>query len=193
MILALALLVACAGPPAQHADPLPEQASLRGVELQLPGPGLLLKAAHAQADPTQPQQGQATDVVAQLGDGPGLSVESARASWDLKGQNVVFEDEVVAVRGAFTLRCARLEASFDSPEQLSRATASGDVSVTHGERVARGERAVLDVAAGQLELTGAPSLVEGGRSLRGERIVLYLDDERLECDRCTLEIAPEQP
>ncbi len=126
--------------------------------------------------------------MAQLGEGPGLSIESSHASWDLSQHNVVFEGDVRAVRGAFTLSCERLEASFDSPEQLSEAVASGEVTVNHRGRVATGQRAVLDVQAGRLVLEGEPSVRQGERSLSGERITLFLDDERLECDRCSLEI-----
>jgi len=190
MMPLLVLFLACSGPSPEAGQALPESASLDGIELRLPGPGLVLRAAHAQTLATEPRQGEASQVTAELGDAPGLSIESAHASWDLRAQNVVFEQDVTAVRGAFTLRCQRLEASFDSPEQLSRAEASGDVTVTHGERVATGQRAVLDVQTGRLELGGQPTVTEGGRSLRGERIVLFLDDERLECDQCVLDITP---
>ena len=183
----LALLLACAGPPSGSGEPLPEIAVFEGVELSLPGRGFVLRAAHAQA--AEPQQGTASQVVAQLGDQPGLSIESERASWDLRGQSVVFEGSVSAQRGAFTLECDRLEASFDSPEQLRLAEATGAVRVRHGERLATGQRAVLDLATGRLELEGQPELTEGGRSLRGERMVLFLDDERLECERCSLVIS----
>jgi lipopolysaccharide export system protein LptA len=189
MIPALALLLACAGPPPAEAPPLAGLASFSGVELQLPGPRLLIRAAEAQV--ADPERGQASEVSAQLGEAPGLSIQSQRASWDLRGQTVVFEGEVHAVRGTFTLECARLEASFEQPEQLSRAEA-WDVTVRHGARVATGERAVLDVASGQLELQGQPALREGGRSLEGERIVLFLDSERLECERCSLALAPPE-
>jgi lipopolysaccharide transport protein LptA len=188
MISLMALLLACAGPHPGSDAPLPERAVFEGVQLSLPGQGLVLRAAQAQA--AEPQQGSATDVVAQLGEQPGLSIESEHASWDLRGQSVVFEGSVSAERGAFTLECDRLEASFDSPEQLRTAEATGAVRVRHGERLATGDRAVLDVGSGRLEIEGEPVVTEGGRSLRGERIVLFLDDERLECERCSLVITP---
>ncbi len=186
MIWLLGLLVACAGTGVGSGEPLPEQAVFQGVELHLPSAELVLRAAHAQA--AEPHEGHASEVKAQLGGAPGLSIESERASWDLRGQSVVFEGAVSARRGAFTLECERLEASFDSPEQLRRAEASGQLRVRHGARVATGLRAVLDVPSGRLELEGQPEISEGGRSLRGERIVLFLDDERLECERCALVI-----
>jgi lipopolysaccharide transport protein LptA len=185
MIAALVLLLGCVPPP-QAEQPLPEGISLAQVELRLPGQGLLIRAAHAEIG--DQQLGRASQVDAQLGEGLGLSIRADSASWDLRGQSVVFEGGVDAVRGAFTLRCERLDASFSSPERLQRAVASGQVRVIHGDRVASAERAVLEVESGRLELEGQPLLRDGGRSLRGERIVLFLDDERLECERCALEI-----
>ena len=82
-------------------------------------------------------------------------------------------------------------ARFDTPESLRSAVATGQVRVVHGERVATGDQAELDVPSGRLEILGAPTLREGARSLRGDRLVLFLDDERLECEACTLEIAAD--
>lgn len=191
MISTLVLLLACAGSPADRDQALPARAALHGVELRLPERGLLLRAAHAETPPSEPGQGEASEVVAELGSEPGLAIQSEYASWDLREHHVVFEGRVRAVRGAFELSCERLEASFDSPEQLRSAVATGEVTVRHRGRVAAGQRAVLDIEAGRLELEGQPSVREGERSLRGERIVLFLDDERLECERCSLEIATE--
>ena len=189
MISVFALLAACSGPGTGPDQVLPGVASFHGVELSLPARGLVLRAAHAQT--LEPQRGDATDVEAQLGGEPGLSIVSEHASWDLRGQEVVFEGAVRADRGAFTLTCDQLRAVFDSPEQLRRAEASGDVRVHHGERVATGARATMDIELGRLELEGQPVITAGGRSLRGERIVLFLDDERLECHRCVLVIAED--
>ncbi len=190
LLVLLVLLAACSVGPLEPREPLPQATSLEGLELRLPAGALVVRAAHAQLD--EADRGRAQQVTASVERGPGLSIQSEQASWDLKGQTVVFEGEVQAVRGAFTLACQRLEARFDSPEALRTALATGEVQVVHGERVATGERAELDVPSGRLELSGSPVLREGGRSLRGERLVLFLDDERLECQACTLEIAADE-
>ncbi len=173
----------------ESREPLPEAASLTGLQLRLPAGSLVLRAAHAQL--ADEDVGHAEQVSATAGSEPGLSIESERASWELRGQEVVFEGSVQAVRGAFTLHCDRLEARFDTPESLRSAVATGQVRVVHGERVATGDQAELDVPSGRLEILGAPTLREGARSLRGDRLVLFLDDERLECEACTLEIAAD--
>jgi lipopolysaccharide export system protein LptA len=189
MTLLLALLLACSGPPERAAQGLPEHSELRGVSLRLPAAGLLIEAARAQTEPRLPERGLATEVSAQLEGQPSASIRAEHASWDLREQHVSFEGQVTLQRGPFTLECRRLEARFDSPEQLRSAEAL-DATIRHRGRVATGQRATLDLVGGSLVLEGAPTVTEGGRSLRGERIVLFLDDERLECERCSLEIAP---
>ncbi|MFH1465631.1 MAG: LptA/OstA family protein, partial [Pseudomonadota bacterium] len=185
---------ACAGPSPEQALPLPRAGVFTGVELAWPARALVLRAARAEA--ADPGQGTAIAVQATVGGegsegAPVLEIRSERASWDLSQQSVVFEGAVEARHGDFTLGCTRLEARFDSPERLVGAEASGDVRVTHRGRVASGQRAVLDVLGARIELTGAPRVQEGGRTLSGERIVLFLDETRLECERCTLAVVPD--
>jgi len=182
------LLAGCGG--GEAPAPLPEHGVLRGVVLTLPGPALTLRAARAELP--SPGEGAAEVVTAELGGEVALAISSERARWDLAGQSVTFEGAVEARRGAFTLSCERLEARFDSPERLVSAEAVGRVVVRHRARVASGGRALLDIPAGRIELTGEPRIREGGRTLAGERILLFLDAERLECERCTLEVAPER-
>ena len=59
---------------------------------------------------------------------------------------------------------------------------------TRGARVVTAMRGELDVATGALVLTGEPVVTEGERRLSGQRVVIYLDDERLVCDGCRLEV-----
>jgi lipopolysaccharide transport protein LptA len=188
MSLLLALLLACSGPPDGVEDALPAHSELSGVQLRLPAAGLVIQAARAQTGPQEPERGEATEVSARLEGQPSASIRSERASWDLREHHVSFEGQVVLERGPFTLECSRLEARFDSPEQLRSAEAI-EATIRHRGRVATGHRASLDLVSGELVLEGAPTVTEGERSLRGERIVLFLDDERLECERCSLEIS----
>jgi lipopolysaccharide export system protein LptA len=189
-VLSALLLCACGGPPTEQVLPLPAAAVFTGVELAWPAGALVLHAARAEA--ADPERGVATEVEATADGGGGaeLQIRAARASWDLDQQSVVFAGAVEARHGEFTLTCEHLEARFDSPERLVSAEARGQVRVLHRGRVASGEHALLDVPAARLELTGVPSLQDGRRTLSGERIVLYLDETRLECERCTLAVAP---
>ncbi|MBN1337472.1 MAG: hypothetical protein JXB39_16075 [Deltaproteobacteria bacterium] len=166
MIAILALLSACG------ADPAPPVATEGG-------PGLVLEGVRADLPATAPA--------------PSLHVTARRAAWDLPGRTVRFEGDVRGIRGDVTLDCAVLEVWFTDPDALERAEASGDVRVRQGAREARARAAVLDVPRGRIELSGSPSLAEEGLRLTGERIVLLLDDERIECDACSLEFLEAAP
>ncbi len=134
------------------------------------------------------------DVRARLSESlPSLHVTARRAAWDLAGHTVRFEGDVRGTRGDVTLACAVLEVWFTDPDHLDRARASGGVEVRQGAREARAESALLDVPSGRIELSGSPWLREGGRRLAGERIVLLLDDERVECEACTLDLVEAPP
>jgi lipopolysaccharide export system protein LptA len=118
---------------------------------------------------------------------PPLTVTGERSSWRLRDGVVLFEGSVQAVRGEVTLSCDQLEVLY-AGERVEQARAAGDVRVVRGGRVARGATAVLTTATGEVVLEGAPTLEEGPNRMSGERIVLWLDDERLECVRCRLEV-----
>jgi lipopolysaccharide export system protein LptA len=124
---------------------------------------------------------------------PSLHVTAQRAAWDLAGRTVRFEGEVHGTRGDVTLTCATLEVWFTDPDALDRARASGGVQVHQGVREARADTALLDIPAGRIELAGSPWMREGGRRMAGERIVLLLDDERVECEACTLDLVETLP
>jgi|WetSurMetagenome_2_1015567.scaffolds.fasta_scaffold461879_2 lipopolysaccharide transport protein LptA len=122
---------------------------------------------------------------------PSLTVASARADWDLKAKKVVFDGNVVASRGPFTLSCDHLEVTYQRADRLEHASATGHVRVSREDLEALGERAILDVDSGRVELLGQPRIHQGSQSLAGNRILLWLDDERLECEGCSLVVEGE--
>jgi lipopolysaccharide export system protein LptA len=131
--------------------------------------------------------GHGTETRAEAPGPPPLVVTGGRSEWKLADGVVVFEQAVTATRHDVTITCDRLEVRY-SGDRVEEATATGHVRVARGARAATGERATLTVADGRVVLEGSPTLTEGPNRMTGERIVLWLDDERLECDRCRLEV-----
>ncbi|MBW1881217.1 MAG: hypothetical protein JRJ84_22920 [Deltaproteobacteria bacterium] len=134
--------------------------------------------------------GQGVQAQAEVPGPAPLVITSHRSTWSLRDGTMVFEGEVEATRGEVVLDCDRLEVSYQN-DRVERAVASGAVRVRRGEQEARGSRALLTMADGRLVLEGDPVLRDGARHLRGERIVLFLDDERVECEQCRVEIAAD--
>ena len=117
---------------------------------------------------------------------PEMKIDSDRSEWNLKERTVVFEGNVRVTRGAVNLQCQTLNVSLGESSAIESAIAGGHVYVQQGARKASSEEAALDAKSGQLILTGNPVVEEDGRSMRGQRIILWLDDDRMTCDDCTV-------
>jgi lipopolysaccharide export system protein LptA len=122
---------------------------------------------------------------------PPLEIDAPRTSWDFKARSAVFEGGVTAKRGEFTLTCDTLTVTFAAGgknDAVDLAIAEGNVTISRDQRTATGERAELHGETGEVVLTGNPTLVEGTNRLNGEVVRLYLDDERISCEKCHLVI-----
>lgn len=187
-----ALWLACAGAPAPISEgALPPD--FEQVELIVGDPPdqAVFSAAQAWAEPDG-VAGQATDATVRLPGEEPLVLTGQRTTWDLRGGKAVFEGNVIGQRGEVTLRCDRLEATL-AGDRVVRAVAAGHLRVERGGRVATGDEAVLLPAEGRVELTGHARVEDGTNVLTGDRLVLYLDDDRLTCDQCRVELALQAP
>ncbi len=132
--------------------------------------------------------GHGVDATATVPGPPPLVITGKQSAWDLKKGEVVFDGGVTAIRADVTITCARLEVTY-AGDKVDVARASGDVHVNKGAREATGDTAVLTVADGRVDIGGSPAIRDGRNLMTGSRIVLFLDDERLLCDDCRLEVA----
>jgi len=196
-----AVLVVAALACAQQAPAQPPLPLLVVEDFSLDIADATIRGARGMLDPEG--AGSSTDVQAVLQQGTGsqategpstdrppTEITAERSSWDLKTREVRFEGDVVVTRGGFTLRCGRLTVQMSDAERVSHALAEEDVVISQDGRRATGARAELHPETGQVVLEGAPVVEEGPHRMRGERVVLWLDDERMECERCSIELAP---
>jgi lipopolysaccharide export system protein LptA len=135
----------------------------------------------------QGEQGSAQMVRAVDG---ALEISAPHTDWDLSKREATLSGGVVAVRDDLRMECERMIVHFSDPGRVEWAVATGAVRVSLGGRVATGKKAKLTTANGVVVLTGSPSLSDGANHMRGERIVLWLDDQRVECEACRLQIDP---
>ena len=172
-----------AGPDGPRLD----HVELEGVAVEAEGVRLSMASATLEKDGT----GTGKVVTGTRSSRPPLEIDAPRTSWDLKARTAVFEGGVTAKRGEFTLECDTLTVSFASGnanDAVDRATAEGNVRISRDQRTATGARAELDGATGEVVLTGNPTLVEGSNRLTGDVVRLFLDDERITCEKCHLVI-----
>ena len=169
-------MLACAAEPAPEPEALlvAEQAT---VSLD----GITISARQAIVDDDGTGRAQTVQAAA-----PPLNIIADSASWSFSERTARFEGNVVATRADVTLQCALLTVDFQRPDRIEHARASGGVQVTQGERTASSQQAELTAEDGMLVMTGEPFITDAGNKLTGERITLWLDQERVECQACTL-------
>jgi lipopolysaccharide transport protein LptA len=119
---------------------------------------------------------------------PELLIQADQSTLDIKAGKAVFSGSVLATRGSLSLRCDSLTVEYDKSGEVRLALALGRVKIERDGWKATGGQATLDQDLGSLVLTDSPQLEEGGNRLVGERIRVFLENERVECEQCTLSL-----
>ncbi len=148
------------------------------------------------AQPVAPAAPSASSGAAAQAPVPRLRDPVAISSKRLSGsrERAVFSGDVVVTQKALELRCDEMAASYTGPREVTRVECSGQVRMVEGPRTARGERAVFDVPAGVLSLSGSPEASDPTTRLRGAemRLKTGVPGFEYEVDEAvvTLEAAP---
>lgn len=106
-----------------------------------------------------------------------VEVTSDRLTVDQSDGSSVFEGDVVISQGALRIaaglvRIEYLMAADGTPDGIARLIAEGNVTLATAEEAAEAQRAVYDLAAGRIEMTGDVLLTQGGSTLAGQRLVV---------------------
>lgn len=110
-----------------------------------------------------------------------------------KEKRGVFRGNVVARQGDVTIRASRVEAFYSKTlNAIVKAVAEGGVTVTSGTKVGHADKAEFNNEQRTIVLTGEPRLVEEGTVLDGREIVFHVDDGRVECFECNINVDPSR-
>ncbi len=132
---------------------------------------------------------------------PGTKPEELRPidvdadQFELSGRDTrgVFRGNVVARQGDVTIRATAVDATYSQKANaIVQAVATGEVTVTSGAKVGKSERAEFDNGRRTVVLSGEPRLWEEGTVLEGREIVFHVDDGRVECFDCSIDVDPER-
>ena len=108
-----------------------------------------------------------------------------------KEKKGVFRGNVVARQGDVTIRATRVEALYSKQANaIVKAVAEGGVTVTSGTKVAKADRAEFNNDQRTIVLSGEPRLWEEGSLLEGREIIFHVDDGRVECFECSIDLDP---
>ena len=110
-----------------------------------------------------------------------------------KEKRGVFRGNVIARQGDVTIRASRVEATYSATVKgITKAVAEGGVTVTTGTKVGKSDRAEFNNDERTIVLSGEPRLWEEGSILEGKQIVFHVDDGRVECFECSIDVDPSK-
>lgn len=102
-----------------------------------------------------------------------ISIKAETQSADFNAETITYAGDVVIQQGEMILRADTVMA--EAPKsKLSRITASGDVVITSKDATARAPKAVYEMEARTIRLSGGVVLTQGGNTLRGTDLVVDL-------------------
>ena len=108
-----------------------------------------------------------------------ILITSDRMVMDQKNNVIIYQGNVVAVRGDVTLKSDTLTATFNPlSKRIDAVVAKGKLEVTQGDRVATGAKAVFSGLKNTVTLTGKPKVSQGNSQVSGARIILYINEDR---------------
>ncbi len=108
-----------------------------------------------------------------------IKISSRSLEADQAAGTVRFVGEVVAIQGDTTIHAEELILYQTSEgRRIERIEAFRQVRIEQGERVATGQKAVLDRIREEVVLTGSPKVRQGEDFVEGDEIVFFLNSER---------------
>lgn len=148
---------------------------------------LLAEVSHSQislAEPVKPQEEEP------------IEISSERMRSENGGQKIIFSGNVVARWGELEIISDILEIynSKDS-NQTDEIIAIGHVTITRGDRKAKGDRAIYLDKAQKIILTGTPKAIawEGKTVIEGREMIFLLNSDRFVVnERVRMKIYPKE-
>ncbi len=102
-----------------------------------------------------------------------------------------FRGRVIARQGDVRLMADQIEAEYSkNANGIVKAIAQGQVTVTSGAKVGKASKAEFNNDQRTIVLSGDPRLWEEGTVLEGREIVFHVDDGRVECFECSIDVDP---
>ena len=108
-----------------------------------------------------------------------IIINSDHLEGDNKKGIIRFSGNVVAKRGDITIRSESTTIVYnEANKRIKEIIAEGGVSISQGNRVATGEKAIFIYSEEKIILTGNPIVREGNNVIKGGKIVLFLAEDR---------------
>jgi lipopolysaccharide export system protein LptA len=125
--------------------------------------------------------------IEKAGKGPGLRsdqplrITSQALEADNKNMVILFTGNVVAKQGDLTIHADKVQVYYEKQEggnEIREIVALGNVKIYEGDRLATGNKAVLDNREQKIVLTEQPKVWQGKDMVSGEKITVFLNEDR---------------
>ena len=121
----------------------------------------------------------ATSLSAEPKKAPAIEISADKLEVTQTKRRAVFSGNVRIKRGAMSLTCTSLEATYDDQGALTTLKAMGAVTVKGANITASAGLARFSQEQGTLILTDNPTLKRGRSRMRGTQIKIWIDEERV--------------
>lgn len=118
-------------------------------------------------------------------------ITSKRLTFDYRNHYALFEEDVVVTDPSVKILADKLTVLFDEENSAKTIVGTGNVRIVQTDKNAVCEKAVYQVKAGRLDLSGNPVLRRGKDVLKGKVITFWRDQEKMEGEDVQLVIQYE--
>ncbi len=110
-----------------------------------------------------------------------LRISSQVLEADNKNRVILFRGNVLAKQGDLTIQADAARVYYDKKgegTEIREIVASGNVKIYEGDRLATGNKAVLDNREQKIVLTEQPKVWQGKDMVSGEKITVFLNEDK---------------
>ncbi len=156
----------------KDAKPEIEETDLQGSDVQV-------KAEHPEKLITKPKKRSKKKLSKKSFkfDKP-VNINADSLEYDNNANRIIFNGNVVARQGDIVIFSDKMDVLYAEGGDLKKISATGDVKVTQGERIATGKNIVFYNQEQKIVVTGNPRVWQGDNVIQGKKITVFLKEDR---------------
>ena len=159
-------------PPATGIEELLRQVSKPKREIVKFTTGTVIKREYAKAEKASKKEGSQNKVP--------VNISANNVKYMKNGLEVVFEGNVVATRGDFTLKADKIIAYLSKKKKRIREIeAIGNVEIIYLTKYAKAKKVLYNVYENKITLMGNPVIKDMKSVVRGEKIIYFLKTQEI--------------
>jgi len=107
-----------------------------------------------------------------------VNITADSLEYDNSANRIIFNSNVVARQGDIVFFADRMNVLYTEGGDLKKITATGNVKVTQGERIATGKKIIFHSQDQKIVVTGNPRVWQGDNVIQGKKITVFLKEDR---------------